>query len=200
MLIGLVKMDQKSFKIIMKKYNLKSFSIFIKNQVSVFLDISCKNISRTIETTKLTVITDSIENKNGYFFCKIINIQNDELIDEDGEYIDKPKVELLISIFLTDDDIEISRTAVEQLLLEMKNGIDFSILLKKYKNINDHDLLTKVNKELNQTESILKESLRNVLDRGKKIEELNEEASFMEKQTAELFLKAKKKNKCCRFF
>lgn len=193
-------MDQKSFKIIMKKYNLKSFSIFIKNQVSVFLDISCKNISRTIETTKLTVITDSIENKNGYFFCKIINIQNNELIDEDGEYIDKPKVELLISIFLTDDDIEISRTAVEQLLLEMKNGIDFSILLKKYKNINDHDLLTKVNKELNQTESILKESLRNVLDRGKKIEELNEEASFMEKQTAELFLKAKKKNKCCRFF
>ncbi|KAF7694621.1 Synaptobrevin like protein YKT6 [Cucumispora dikerogammari] len=201
MLIGLVRMDQNSYKIIEKKYNLKVFSIFIKNQVSAFIDYSCKNISRTIESTNLVIISDSIENRNGHFYCKIVNVENgSNEFDDDGEYVDKSKTELLISIFLTDDEVEISRTAVEQLLFEMKKGKDFTNLLQKYKNINEHDLLTKVNKELNQTESVLRESLKNVLERGKKIEELSEEASFMERQTAELFKKAKKKNKCCWFF
>lgn len=200
MLIGLVKMNKSSFSIKEKKYDLSSFSIFVRKQISAFIDYSCKNICPAVETTKLTIITENIENQKGYFFCKL-NLNDKKEIDEDGEIVLNTNSVLLIAIILTKTEDEISRSAVLQLLNEMKYPkIDLSQLLVKYKNINDHDTLSKASKELNMTESVLQETLEKVLDRGKKIEEINQQASIMEKKTAELFKKAKKQNTCCFFF
>lgn len=59
--------------------------------------------------------------------------------------------------------------------------------------------LDEVNKELEETKTILKMTLDSVLQRGEKLDKLVEQSEELSMQSKALFKAAKRQNRCCKF-
>ncbi|RVD92742.1 synaptobrevin VAMP [Tubulinosema ratisbonensis] len=80
-------------------------------------------------------------------------------------------------------------------LSEIINKINLEL-----KNFDDKNLeLDEVNKELEETKTILKMTLESVLQRGEKLDKLVEQSEELSIQSKALFKAAKKQNRCCKF-
>ncbi|KAG0436059.1 Synaptobrevin like protein ykt6 [Dictyocoela muelleri] len=76
----------------------------------------------------------------------------------------------------------------------------YSYLLSNYQDWKKHDLVTLVKKELDETKQIMSKTLKDVIERGERIEKLEQQSEELKINTERLFKKAKAQNKCCRLF
>ena len=69
--------------------------------------------------------------------------------------------------------------------------------LKKYQDPNQADPMTKVQNELEETKIILHDTIKAVLDRGEKLDDLVAKSEDLSMQSKTFYKTAKKTNSCC---
>ena len=69
--------------------------------------------------------------------------------------------------------------------------------LQKYQNPAEADKVTKIQKDLDETTSILHKTIDSVLERGVKLDNLVEKSNDLSAQSKMFYKQAKKTNSCC---
>uniref|UniRef100_A0A915IPG1 V-SNARE coiled-coil homology domain-containing protein n=1 Tax=Romanomermis culicivorax TaxID=13658 RepID=A0A915IPG1_ROMCU len=70
-------------------------------------------------------------------------------------------------------------------------------MLAKYQDPKQSDALTRVQDELDETKIILHDTMKAVLERGEKLDDLVEKADALSAGTKMFYQSARKMNKCC---
>lgn len=102
---------------------------------------------------------------------------------------------------LSCDDKDYPQSVINDILCRAAYTDDkYSDLLAKYQDWKKHDMVTLVKKELDETKKIMTKTLKDVIERGERIEQLERQSEELKINTERLFKKAKAQNKCCRLF
>lgn len=185
MLISTVSLSSETLKTVRSKFKLSNFSFIMRSTIKHSILYTCNKIAATLEeTSKLKLVTETIDGKNGDFYVKRV-----------GDLIN-----IALIYTETENKVPISNYAVTKLLKEMANEEKFDGLIEKYSDINKFDPLHEADRNLDETKKIVIESLEEVMKRGEELEDMDENLSRLGSMTKEFYKKAKQQNKCCRFF
>ncbi|CAH0727028.1 unnamed protein product, partial [Brenthis ino] len=83
-----------------------------------------------------------------------------------------------------------------------ESTIDFPVLpqyLAKYQNPKEADALTKIQNDLDETKIILHDTIKAVLDRGEKLDDLVAKSDSLSMHSKAFYKTARKTNSCCSF-
>lgn len=173
---SIIRLDTVDSRIVQEKFNLDNFSIFSRGTI--------KSIVRTMVRE---VATHTKEDR-------MLEIR-EKLNDTDRIKIFTQKKELTRVVVITDG--EYSSMVGQKLLLEAFRTKDYEFLIKDYYNSEEHNLLIRVEKDLQECYLTVVEGLNNVLERGNNLDELVKKSENLSMQAKLLFRTAKKRNRCC---
>ncbi|KAM3961513.1 YKT6 v-SNARE homolog [Aphomia sociella] len=175
-------------------YDLQSFSFFQRSSVQEFMTFVSKTIvERTQQASRQSV-------KEGEYMLQVY-ARADNLagvLISDHEYPNRVAHTLITKIL---DEFTASVPATN-----WPNGnegtIDFPVLpqyLAKYQNPREADALTKIQNDLDETKIILHDTIKAVLERGEKLDDLVEKSNSLSMHSKAFYKTARKTNSCCTY-
>lgn len=175
-------------------YDLQSFSFFQKASVQEFMTFVSKTmVERTQPASRQSV-------KEGEYMLQVY-VRADNLagvLISDHEYPNRVAHTLITKIldeFAAKIPTNIWPTSDE-------TSIDFPVLpqyLAKYQNPKEADALTKIQNDLDETKIILHDTIKAVLDRGEKLDDLVAKSDSLSMHSKAFYKTARKTNSCCNF-
>ncbi|XP_075976794.1 YKT6 v-SNARE homolog [Anticarsia gemmatalis] len=175
-------------------YSLQSFSIFQRNSVQEFMAFVSKTIvERTQPSARQSV-------KEGEYMLQVY-VRHDNLagvLISDHEYPNRVAHTLITKIL---DEFSASVPPTSWATAE-ENTVDFHVLpqyLTKYQNPKEADALTKIQNDLDETKIILHDTIKAVLERGEKLDDVVAKTESLSMQSKLFYKTARKTNSCCNF-
>ena len=175
MITALMSIDPNTHEIIAEEFNLKGNSFFTHRAIKEVVRMFAKKISRVLDTQAYKEYYYEHEKKK-YRFCSKVY----------SGFI-------LISVVVG----EIPSYVVTKMMDEATRK-DFKAVMKEYENWEKKCPIEMMQKELEDTKAVLKDTLENVLNRGEKLDRLVDQSEELSMQSKALFHAAKKQNRCCK--
>lgn len=175
-------------------YDLQSFSFFQRSSVQEFMTF----ISKTVVERTQPAARQSV--KEGEYMLQVY-VRADNLagvLISDQEYPNRV-AHTLITKFL--DDFT-SKVPPNNWPTANESTVDFPVLpqyLAKYQNPKEADALTKIQSDLDETKIILHDTIKAVLERGEKLDDLVEKSDSLTMHSKAFYKTARKTNSCCSF-
>ncbi|XP_046967951.1 synaptobrevin homolog YKT6 [Vanessa cardui] len=175
-------------------YDLQSFSFFQRSSVQEFMTFISKTVvERTQPASRQSV-------KEGEYMLQVY-VRADNLagvLISDQEYPNRV-AHTLITKFL---DEFAAKVPPNNWPTANEATIDFPVLpqyLAKYQNPKEADALTKIQNDLDETKIILHDTIKAVLERGEKLDDLVEKSDSLTMHSKAFYKTARKTNSCCNF-
>ncbi|XP_026752711.1 synaptobrevin homolog YKT6 [Galleria mellonella] len=175
-------------------YDLQSFSFFQRSSVQEFMTFVSKTIvERTQQASRQSV-------KEGEYMLQVY-VRADNLagvLISDHEYPNRVAHTLITKIL---DEFTAS-VPVNNWPTGNETTIDFPVLpqyLAKYQNPREADALTKIQNDLDETKIILHDTIKAVLERGEKLDDLVEKSNSLSLHSKTFYKTARKTNSCCTY-
>lgn len=175
-------------------YDLQSFSFFQRGSVQEFMSF----ISKTVVERTQTASRQSV--KEGEYMCQVY-VRGDNLagvLITDHEYPSRVSHTLITKVL---DDFA-AKVPPNLWPTSNETTIDFPNLpgyLAKYQNPKEADALTKMQEDLDETKIILHSTIKAVLDRGEKLDDLVAKSDSLSMNSKAFYKTARKTNSCCNF-
>ncbi|XP_022112389.1 synaptobrevin homolog YKT6 [Pieris rapae] len=183
-----------SATILKAAYDLQSFSFFQRSSVQEFMTFVSKTIvERTHQASRQSV-------KEGEYMVQVY-VRGDNLagvLISDHEYPNRVAHTLITKLL---DDFS-AKVPVAIWQTGDETTIDFPVLpeyLAKYQNPKEADALTKIQNDLDETKIILHDTIKAVLERGEKLDDLVEKSNSLSMHSKAFYKTARKTNSCCNF-
>ena len=100
---------------------------------------------------------------------------------------------------MTRTHIEPASAARPLRILHHRLQVKHAALLKQFQDPSQADQLTKIMHELEQTKTVLHETIEAALERGQKIDSLVDKSNDLSGSSKMFYKTAKKQNQCCTF-
>lgn len=197
-LFVLHKEGEKQVKILQEEFNLESFGYFERRGVQPLLVFSARTVTeRTALGMRQTVEADQNVNAMVHVYVRSDGLAS--VIVSDGEYPQRVAHTLLSKVM--DDFTNSYPPATWSGMAEQTAKMaSLSETLKKYQNPQEADALMRLQKDLDDTKDILKNTLVNVLERGEKIDDLVARSNDLSFEAKAFYKTARKTNRCCTYF
>lgn len=175
-------------------YDLSSFSYFQKGSVQEFMSFVSKTM---VERTQLAA-RQSV--KEGEYMLQVY-VRADNLagiLISDHEYPSRVAHTLITKIL----DEFAAKVPANSWAMANETTVDFPMLpqyLVKYQNPREADALTKIQEDLDETKIILHDTIKAVLERGEKLDDLVAKSDSLSYHSKAFYKTAKKTNSCCNF-
>ncbi|CAF4855642.1 unnamed protein product [Pieris macdunnoughi] len=183
-----------SATILKAAYDLQSFSFFQRSSVQEFMTFVSKTIvERTHQASRQSV-------KEGEYMVQVY-VRADNLagvLISDHEYPNRVAHTLITKLL---DDFS-AKVPVAIWQTGDETTIDFPVLpqyLAKYQDPKEADALTKIQNDLDETKIILHDTIKAVLERGEKLDDLVEKSNSLSMHSKAFYKTARKTNSCCNF-
>lgn len=173
-------------------FDLSSFSFFQRGSVQEFITFTAKILAeRTAPASRQSV-------KEDMYMCHVY-VRPDNLVGvclSDHEYPHRV-AHSLISKMLDDFTGQVPRDqwTTGNEVAGFAGPLD--IYLKKFQDPSTADPMTAIQKDLDETKIILLDSIKNVLERGEKLDDLVAKSEGLSLQSKTFYKTAKKTNSCC---
>ncbi|KAI8432221.1 hypothetical protein MSG28_004671 [Choristoneura fumiferana] len=183
-----------SATILKAAYDLSSFSYFQKGSVQEFMSFVSKTM---VERTQLAA-RQSV--KEGEYMLQVY-VRADNLagiLISDHEYPSRVAHTLITKIL---DEFS-AKVPANSWPTANETTVDFPVLpqyLVKYQNPREADALTKIQEDLDETKIILHDTIKAVLERGEKLDDLVAKSDSLSYHSKAFYKTAKKTNSCCSF-
>ncbi|XP_063385155.1 synaptobrevin homolog YKT6 [Cydia fagiglandana] len=175
-------------------YDLSSFSYFQKGSVQEFMSFVSKTmVERTQPAARQSV-------KEGEYMLQVY-VRADNLagvLISDHEYPSRVAHTLITKIL----DEFTARVPANTWPTANNTTVDFPVLpqyLVKYQNPREADALTKIQEDLDETKIILHDTIKAVLERGEKLDDLVAKSDSLSYHSKAFYKTARKTNSCCNF-
>ncbi|XP_072936643.1 synaptobrevin homolog YKT6 [Epargyreus clarus] len=175
-------------------YDLQSFSFFQRGSVQEFMTFVSKTIvERTQQASRQSV-------KEGEYMLQVY-VRADNLAGvfiSDHEYPSRVAHTLITKIL----DEFTARVPPNSWATANETTVDFPVLpqyLAKYQNPQEADALTKIQTDLDETKIILHDTIKAVLERGEKLDDLVAKSDSLSMHSKAFYKTARKTNSCCNF-
>lgn len=175
-------------------YDLQSFSFFQRGSVQEFMTFVSKTmVERTLPASRQSV-------KEGEYMLQVY-VRADNLagvLISDHEYPNRVAHTLITKIL---DDFAV-KVPASSWPTGNETNIDFPVLpeyLARYQNPKEADALTKIQNDLDETKIILHDTIKAVLDRGEKLDDLVAKSDSLSMHSKAFYKSARKTNSCCNF-
>ncbi|XP_063365056.1 synaptobrevin homolog YKT6 [Cydia amplana] len=183
-----------SATILKDAYDLSSFSYFQKGSVQEFMSFVSKTMAeRTQPASRQSV-------KEGEYMLQVY-VRADNLagvLISDHEYPSRVAHTLITKIL----DEFTARVPANTWPTANNTTVDFPVLpqyLVKYQNPREADALTKIQEDLDETKIILHDTIKAVLERGEKLDDLVAKSDSLSYHSKAFYKTARKTNSCCNF-
>lgn len=195
--LGVLYKGVNSASLLKAAYNLQSFSIFQRGSVQEFMVFVSKTIvERTQPASRQSV-------KEGEYMLQVY-VRADNLagvLISDHEYPNRVAHTLITKIL--DDFTPIVPSSKWATCNEASPELlEFNVLpeyLTKYQNPREADALTKIQNDLDETKIILHDTIKAVLERGEKLDDVVAKTESLSMQSKLFYKTARKTNSCCNF-
>ncbi|XP_049874827.1 synaptobrevin homolog YKT6 [Pectinophora gossypiella] len=175
-------------------YDLQSFSFFQRGSVQEFMTFVSKTmVERTQPASRQSV-------KEGEYMLQVY-VRADNLagiLISDHEYPNRVAHTLITKIL----DEFTARVPATLWATGNESTIDFPVLpeyLARYQNPKEADALTKIQNDLDETKIILHDTIKAVLERGEKLDDLVAKSDSLSMHSKAFYKTARKTNSCCNF-
>lgn len=175
-------------------FDLQSFSFFQRGSVQEFMTFVSKTmVERTQPTSRQSV-------KEGEYMLQVY-VRADNLagiLISDHEYPNRVAHTLITKIL---DEFS-ARVPASTWPTANEATVDFPILpeyLARYQNPKEADALTKIQTDLDETKIILHDTIKAVLERGEKLDDLVAKSDSLSMHSKTFYKTARKTNSCCNF-
>ncbi|XP_063538627.1 synaptobrevin homolog YKT6 [Cydia strobilella] len=175
-------------------YDLSSFSYFQKGSVQEFMTFVSKTmVERTQPAARQSV-------KEGEYMLQVY-VRADNLagvLISDHEYPSRVAHTLITKIL----DEFTARVPANTWPTANNTTVDFPVLsqyLVKYQNPREADAFTKIQEDLDETKIILHDTIKAVLERGEKLDDLVAKSDSLSYHSKAFYKTARKTNSCCNF-
>lgn len=183
-----------SATILKSAYDLRSFSYFQRSSVQEFMSFVSKTmVERTQQSARQSV-------KEGEYMLQVY-VRSDNLagvLITDHEYPNR-----VAHTLITKSLDEFSSTVpASSWPAGNESTIDFLSLsqhLDKYQDPKEADALTKIQNDLDETKIILHDTIKAVLERGEKLDDLVAKSDSLSMHSKAFYKTARKTNSCCNF-
>lgn len=197
-LFVLHKEADRKVKILQNEFNLESFGFFERRSVQSLLVFSARTITeRTALGTRQSVEAEQNVNALVHIYVRPDGLAS--VIVSDSEYPQRVAHTLLVKVM---DDFTNSYGPATWSSMQ-EQGAKMTALgefLKKYQSPQEADPLMRLQKDLDDTKDILKNTLVNVLERGEKIDDLVARSNDLSFEAKAFYKTAQKTNRCCTYF
>lgn len=192
------KEGERKVKILQDEFNLESFGFFERRNVQPLLVFSARTITeRTAQGTRQSVDADQNVNAVVHVYVRPDGLAS--VIVSDSEYPQRVAHTLLTKVM--DDFTNTYPPSSWNSMVEQTGKMaSLSETLKKYQNPQEADALMRLQKDLDDTKEILKNTLVNVLERGEKIDDLVARSGDLSFEAKAFYKTARKTNRCCTYF
>lgn len=192
--LGVLYKGVNSATVLKAAYDLQSFSFFQRSSVQEFMVFVSKTIvERTQQATRQSV-------KEGEYMLQVY-VRADNLagiLISDHEYPNRVAHTLITKIL----DEFTAKVPTNLWTTGNETSIDFPVLpqyLAKYQNPREADALTKIQNDLDETKIILHDTIKAVLERGEKLDDLVAKSDSLTMHSKAFYKTARKTNSCCNF-
>lgn len=192
--LGVLYKGVNSATVLKAAYDLQSFSFFQRSSVQEFMLFVSKTIvERTQQATRQSV-------KEGEYMLQVY-VRADNLagiLISDHEYPNRVAHTLITKIL----DEFTSKVPPSSWATANESTVDFPVLpqyLAKYQNPREADALTKIQNDLDETKIILHDTIKAVLERGEKLDDLVAKSDSLTMHSKAFYKTARKTNSCCNF-
>lgn len=192
--LGVLYKGVNSATVLKAAYDLQSFSFFQRSSVQEFMVFVSKTIvERTQQATRQSV-------KEGEYMLQVY-VRADNLagiLISDHEYPNRVAHTLITKIL----DEFTSKVPSSSWATANESTVDFPVLpqyLAKYQNPREADALTKIQNDLDETKIILHDTIKAVLERGEKLDDLVAKSDSLTMHSKAFYKTARKTNSCCNF-
>ncbi|KPI92552.1 Synaptobrevin-like YKT6 [Papilio machaon] len=192
--LGVLYKGVNSATVLKAAYDLQSFSFFQRSSVQEFMVFVSKTIvERTQQATRQSV-------KEGEYMLQVY-VRADNLagiLISDHEYPNRVAHTLITKIL----DEFTAKVPTNLWATGNETTIDFPVLpqyLAKYQNPREADALTKIQNDLDETKIILHDTIKAVLERGEKLDDLVAKSDSLTMHSKAFYKTARKTNSCCSF-
>lgn len=175
-------------------YDLQSFSFFQRSSVQEFMTFVSKTmVERTQPASRQSV-------KEGEYMLQVY-VRSDNLagvLITDHEYPNRVAHTLITK---TLDEFTVAVPASSWATAK-EDTVDFPALnqhLAKYQNPKEADAMTKIQNDLDETKIILHDTIKAVLERGEKLDDLVAKSDSLSMHSKAFYKTARKTNSCCNF-
>ncbi|XP_038212611.1 synaptobrevin homolog YKT6 [Zerene cesonia] len=192
--LGVLYKGVNSATILKAAYDLQSFSFFQRSSVQEFMTFVSKTIvERTQPASRQSV-------KEGEYMLQVY-VRADNLagvLISDHEYPNRVAHTLITKIL---DEFS-AKVPAANWPTGNETTIDFPVLpqyLVKFQNPREADALTKIQNDLDETKIILHDTIKAVLERGEKLDDLVDKSNSLSMHSKAFYKTARKTNSCCNF-
>ncbi|CAK1582788.1 unnamed protein product [Parnassius mnemosyne] len=192
--LGVLYKGVNSATVLKAAYDLQSFSFFQRSSVQEFMVFVSKTIvERTQQSTRQSV-------KEGEYMLQVY-VRADNLagiLISDHEYPNRVAHTLITKIL----DEFTAKVPASSWATGNESTVDFPVLpqyLAKYQNPREADALTKIQNDLDETKIILHDTIKAVLERGEKLDDLVAKSDSLTMHSKAFYKTARKTNSCCNF-
>ncbi|KAL0878829.1 hypothetical protein ABMA27_003855 [Loxostege sticticalis] len=175
-------------------YDLQSFSFFQRSSVQEFMMFVSKTmVERTQQASRQSF-------KEGEYMLHVY-VRADNLagvLISDHEYPNRVAHTLITKIL----DEFTAAVPASSWPTANETTVDFPILpqhLTRYQNPKEADALTKIQSELDETKIILHDTIKAVLERGEKLDDMVAKSESLTMHSKLFYKTARKTNSCCNF-
>jgi synaptobrevin family protein YKT6 len=192
------KEGDRKVKILQGEFNLDSFGYFESRSVRPLLVFSARTVAeRTALGTRQSVEADQSADAMVHVYVRPDGLAS--VIVSNSEYPLRVAHTLLSKVM--DDFTNLYPPSAWANMGEQTGEMaSLGETLRKYQNPQDADPLMRLQKDLDDTKDILKNTLVNVLERGAKIDDLVERSSDLGFEAKAFYKTARKMNRCCTLF
>jgi synaptobrevin family protein YKT6 len=178
------KFNNNENELIFNVNNLLDINFFYRPTVNEFFIFTIKNILNKIEHN----INKNIEaDKYNFYLIKINEFAISIITDSDyPSKLCKILLDEFINYFMNSSKIEILTSYMSNKLIEIQN-------------VDNCNILYKVQMDLDKTTEIMRETIALVMDRGEKLDELIKSSNDLSEVSKKFYEKSKKSN-CCGMF
>lgn len=197
-LFVLHKEGDKKVKIFQEEFNLESFGYFERRSVQQLLVFSARTVTeRTALDARQSVEADQNVNAMVHVYVRSDGLAS--VLVADNDYPIRVAHTLLGKVM---DDFTNTYPPATWTSMGENTGkmVSLGESLKKYQNPQEADPLMRLQKDLDDTKDILKNTLVNVLERGEKIDDLVARSSDLSFEAKAFYKTARKTNRCCTLF
>lgn len=174
MITALIAIDKSKNEITSEEFNLKSESFFTHRAIKEVIRMFARKIAKSLETASYQEFCYEHGDKK-YRFCT--------------------KVYACVIVSVVAGDMP-SYSIVK--MMDEASTRPFRDVVREYENWQAKCPIEAMQKELEETKAVLKDTLENVLTRGEKLDKLIDQSEELSMQSKALFHAAKRHNRCCK--
>ncbi|KAJ3115755.1 palmitoyltransferase [Phlyctochytrium bullatum] len=184
-------------QILAAEYDLTSFNYFQRGSVQEFLNFFIQTVTERTQPGMRQKI-EEMDSYAGHVYVRHDGLAG--IIVTDKEYPTMPAftvvnkvLEDFSSKFPQSDWASLSPATTSSTFSELKQ------VLIKYQNPHEADPLLRVQRDLDETKIVLHNTMKSLLGRQEKLEELVERSDALSSQSKMFYKTAKKSNSCCNY-